>query len=119
MNDSALQKVEDFIGDIQSINPEHAGIIELVRDMFMEEGEGLLQGIKYGGLAFFRKGVLVGGIFPYKKHLSIEFSNGAVFNDPLSALEGNGKKRRHLKIYTAADVNAKNAVHFIKQAVGA
>ncbi len=118
MNDSALEKVEDFISDIRSVNPEHAEIIEGVRALFTEENEELLQRIKYGGLAFFQKGRLIGGIFPYKKHVSIEFSNGANFSDPSSVLEGNGKKRRHLKIHTAEDVAAKNTEYFVKQAVG-
>ena len=118
MNDIALQEVEDFISDVQSVNPEHAEIIELVRDLFTEENEELSQGIKYGGLVFFQQGVLVGGIFPYRKHLSIEFSNGADFSDPYSALEGKGKQRRHLKIYTAEDIDTKKALYFVKQAVG-
>jgi len=33
-------------------------------------------------------------------------------------LEGNGKKRRLLKIYTAADIDTKNAGYFIRQAIG-
>ncbi len=118
MNDSALEEVEGFISDIQSVNPEHAEIIELVSDLFTEENEVLLQGIKYGGLVFFQKGVLIGGVFPYKNHLSIEFSNGAEFTDPSSLLEGKGKKRRHLKIYTAEDIGTKNTEYFVRQAVG-
>lgn len=118
MSDSELQKVEDFIGDIQSLNPVFAEIIELVRDIFTEESEALLLSIKYGGLVFFQKDELIGGVFPYKKHLSIEFSNGADFSDPSSKLEGNGKKRRHLKIFTPEDIDAKNVLYFVKQAVG-
>jgi hypothetical protein len=118
MNDSALEEVENFIRDIQLVNPEYAEIIELVRDLFIEEYEELLQGIKYGGLVFFQKGVLIGGIFPYKKHLSIEFSDGAEFTDPSSVLEGKGKKRRHLKIHKVEDIGTKNTEYFVKQAVG-
>ncbi len=118
MNNSALKKVEDFIGDIQSLNPEFAEIIKLVRDIFTEESNELLLGIKYGGLVFFHKGELISGVFPYKKHLSIEFSNGAHFSDPSSNLEGKGKNRRHLKIFTAEDINTKDTLYFVKQAVG-
>ncbi len=118
MNETATQKIEYFISDIQSVNPEFAEIIELVRDIFTEESEELALGIKYGGLVFFKKDELIGGVFPYKKHLSIEFSDGANFSDPSSKLEGKGKKRRHLKIFKAADIDIKNALFFIKQAVG-
>jgi hypothetical protein len=117
MSYSALAEVEEFILDIQSVNPEHANIIRLVSDLFTDKDDGLLRGVKYGGLVFFKEDVLIGGIFPYKKHVSIEFSNGSDFSDPLSVLEGAGKKRRHLKIYAPEDIDAKNAMYFIEQAV--
>ena len=47
---------------------------------------------------------LIGGIYTYKEHISIEFSNGADFIDTDSILEGGGKKRRHLKIYKNEDI---------------
>jgi len=117
MNNTEQQKIESFISDIRTVNPEHAAIIEQVRDRFMAEDSSLTQGIKYGGLVFFQDGVLIGGVFPYKKHLSIEFSDGADFSDPSSQLEGKGKKRRHLKIHTTTDINAKHTANFVKQAV--
>ncbi len=52
-----------------------------------------------------------------KEHISIEFSNGANFTDTNSVLEGKGKKRRHLKIYSPKDVAQKKSDYFIKQAV--
>ncbi len=118
MNDPAYQKIEEFIRGIQSVNSEHAQIVERVRDLFMDAERNLIQKIMYGGLVFFKDSALIGGVFPYTKHISIEFSNGADFSDPSSALEGNGKSRRHLKIYTAADVDNRDARFFIKQAVG-
>ncbi len=59
----------------------------------------------------------VGGIFSYKDHVSLEFSNGAVFDDPDGHLEGKGKSRRHLKLYTVDDVVTKDAERFLKQAM--
>lgn len=117
MSSSECNEIRDFISDIQSINPEHAEIIKLVSDLFIDEYSGLVSGIKYNGLVFFQDKTLIGGIFPYKNHLSIEFSNGAHFDDPSSVLEGKGKKRRHLKIYGVGDIVAKNAKYLVKQAV--
>ncbi|WP_088329417.1 DUF1801 domain-containing protein [Lacimicrobium sp. SS2-24] len=116
--ESELQKVENFINDIQSVNPEHAKIIQLVRELFTQEEAEIRQGIKYGGLCFFQEGVLISGVFPYKHHLSIEFSHGSDFSDPSSELEGQGKDRRHLKIFTIEDITTKNALYFVKQALG-
>ena len=60
---------------------------------------------------------LIGGIYTYKKHISIEFSNGSGFIDTDSILEGSGKKRRHIKIYTDDDIFQKNYTYFVSQAM--
>lgn len=58
----------------------------------------------------------VSGIFAYTEHVSLEFSHGALFNDPNSHLEGKGKERRHLKLRDRSDVDAKDAQSFLEQA---
>lgn len=58
----------------------------------------------------------VGGIFGYNEHVSLEFSEGASFNDPEGQLEGKGKNRRHLKFQTLMDVEAKDVRNFLTQA---
>lgn len=36
------------------------------------------------------------GIFPYKDHVQLAFSNGTALEDPKRALSGTGKYRRHI-----------------------
>ena len=69
------------------------------------------------GLVFNLSNALIGGIFPYKDHISIEFSNGADFPDPSGMLEGKGKNRRHLKIAKKQDIDAKYVEIFAAEAV--
>ena len=57
------------------------------------------------------------GHFAYKNHVSLEFTEGAAFDDPQNLVEGSGKLRRHLKLYSVADVQAKNALFYIMQAM--
>lgn len=59
----------------------------------------------------------VGGIFAYAAHMSLEFSEGASFADPNGYLEGKGKARRHLKLTSVAEVEAKDARGFLEQAL--
>ena len=59
----------------------------------------------------------VGGIFTYKDHVSLEFSEGAGFDDPNGHLEGKGKNRRHLKFRALEDVDTKDTKMFLKQAL--
>lgn len=88
-----------------------------IRDIFLGANEKLVEDIKYGGLVFNLSNALIGGIYIYKQHISIEFSNGCDFIDIDSILEGSGKKRRHLKIYKNDDIAQKNSEYFINQAV--
>ena len=92
-------------------------MIILIRDIFFGANKELVEGIKYGGLAFNVSNALIGGIYTYKKHISIEFSNGSGFIDTDSILEGSGKKRRHIKIYTDDDIVQKNVTYFVSQAM--
>ncbi|MCQ0093872.1 DUF1801 domain-containing protein [Roseovarius sp. M141] len=62
-------------------------------------------------------GKFVGGIFTYKDHVSLEFSQGASFDDPDALLEGKGKNQRHLKFRTLEDVSAKETESFLRQAI--
>lgn len=114
---SENQKINDFLSDIQSIFPQQVEQIDSIRCLFNEASQELTEEIKYGGLVFFEFGSLIGGIFPYKGHISIEFSNGSSFSDPSGLLEGRGKRRRHLKILESKDIDDKNSSFFIKQSV--
>ncbi|NOX92398.1 MAG: DUF1801 domain-containing protein, partial [Gammaproteobacteria bacterium] len=69
------------------------------------------------GLVFNLSNTLIGGIYVYEKHLSIEFSHGAELSDPNNILEGKGKKRRHIKIHVAKDIDEKKVDYFVRQAL--
>ena len=75
------------------------------------------QAIKYGGTVFMtRSDKLVGGVYAYANYVSVEFSNGASFDDPERVLEGKGKARRHVKLHGLTDIDDKNVAGFLKQA---
>ena len=59
----------------------------------------------------------VGGVFAYAEHVSLEFSQGADFDDPDGRLEGGGKRRRHLKLRSVEDVGKKRAEGFLRRAL--
>jgi hypothetical protein len=43
----------------------------------------------------------------FKKHVNVGFYNGAALPDPLSLLEGSGKRMRHVKVKLGEDVDAR------------
>jgi hypothetical protein len=114
---SSNKKVNAFLLDIETELPDKSTIVEKIRQIFFDENAALEEDIKYGGIVFTISGELIGGIFLYKQHISIEFSHGASFDDESNLLEGKGKLRRHLKIREKSDLKDKKVSAYIKQAV--
>ncbi len=117
MNLSKNDKVNDFLADIQLISAAHFDMVVDIRTLFLKTNTVLVEDVKYGGLVFYLCDRLIGGIYAYKNHHSVEFSHGFGFTDVHGVLEGNGKKRRHIKIATRDDIAAKNVLYYITQAV--
>ncbi|MBY4894654.1 DUF1801 domain-containing protein [Rhodobacteraceae bacterium N5(2021)] len=76
---------------------------------------------KYGGEVMVpdpaQPKAFVGGVFIYKDHVSVEFSEGASLRDPGGHLEGKGKARRHVKLRTFGDIDGKDLAGFLRQAL--
>lgn len=115
MNLPEKSKIDNFLQDIQSLSPEKYEILLRIRKIFLDANPALVEDIKYGGLVFNLAGILMGGIFVYGEHMSIEFSEGAALLDPDKILEGKGKKRRHIKIFVLPDIEKKKVKYFVKQ----
>ena len=117
MHFSDDERINCFMEDLRSIAPKQLEIIDSIRALFLSANNALREEIKYGGLVFKQSSALIGGIYPYTKHISIEFSHGADFPDPAGILEGKGKKRRHLKSHTQDDIATKKVAGFVAQAI--
>ena len=92
-------------------------MVTQIRDIYFACDPGLQEDIKYGGLVFFKKADLIGGVFCYKHHISIEFGNGVYLSDPHSVLEGKGKLRRHIKLHSPAEVASKNVAEYVQHSL--
>lgn len=114
---SENKKVNKFLVDISSTFPDKFETVERIREIFLMKNSELDEEIKYGGITFNLSGQLIGGGVVYKKHISIEFSNGAQFVDNDSFLEGKGKYRRHMKINEKEDIKNKKINLYIEQAI--
>ena len=114
---SRSTKIEAFIEDIQFQFPEKFATLKSIRKIFNDANPKLDEEIKYGGLVFNLSNTLMGGIFVYSKHISIEFSFGVELLDPNKILEGKGKKRRHIKIMQSQDIEKKQVKCFVTSAM--
>jgi len=76
---------------------------------------------KYGGIVFeLSKNdhhSLIGGIYRYARHASLELSNGSALIDPGGVLEGTGKFRRHVKLTSVEEIESKGCPALLMQAM--
>ena len=110
-------KVTEFLTDIQTLSIEQFEIINKVRELFLSHATQPDETIKYGGLVFLYKGKLIGGVYSYKAHISIEFSAGSQLDDPYAVLEGSGQYRRHIKLKYFDDIANKHIDVYIQNAL--
>lgn len=96
-------------------------IVRAVKALALDIAPSLTFEPKYGGEVMVPDAAnpkaFVGGVFVYKDHVSVEFSDGATFSDPSGNLEGKGKARRHLKLRERAEIDAKDLASFLRQAL--
>lgn len=117
MDSLASKKVNHFLEDIQFQSSEKFEILTALRPLVKGSNPEIYEDIKYGGLVYLYSGELLGGIFVYKNHLSIEFGKGSELADPDGILEGQGKYRRHIKIASINEIESKQVKHFVNLAL--
>lgn len=117
MKKSQNPRVDEFLSEMFLASPDSVDMINSIRKIFLGTHKDLSEDIKYGGVVFNLRDKLIGGVYSYKDHISIEFSNGADLLDSDGVLEGKGKKRRHLKIITEDDIKSKSVQSFADEAV--
>ncbi|WP_068637176.1 DUF1801 domain-containing protein [Thauera butanivorans] len=114
----ATKTVQALLDDVHLLGNDQYSLVESVRALVKGQFPSVSEEVKYGGVLF-SSGVQFCGVFAYKEHVSVEFSHGARITDPFGHLEGNGKGRRHIKLRTTKDVEAKNLAHYLPLALEA
>ncbi|MCW6666151.1 DUF1801 domain-containing protein [Aerococcaceae bacterium NML190938] len=109
------QKVKNLMDDWQFANPALYEIANSVRTIILQMEDTVDEEVKYGGILFAAPEPFC-GIFVYKQHVSVEFSQGAEIVDPYNLLEGKGKGRRHLKLHTLEDLDNKHLTDYLRLA---
>jgi len=108
-------ETQKFIENIEILDCEKYQILQQLREIVFNIFPNVKERMMYGGIMFSHNKDF-GGIFVYKNHISFEFSDGYRFDDASKLLEGSGKLRRHLKLKSLDDMEAKKVNFFVKQA---
>jgi len=111
-------EVDDFLTDLQMRDAERYALVERLRKLIHSVAPRVREEVKYGGLLFSGASPFC-GLFSYERHVSLEFSRGAVLPDRHQVLEGNGKLRRHIKIEKVGDLFKKNVREYVDLAFSA
>lgn len=107
--------VSRLLADIGSTHSELLGVVQRVRQVVTAVGGDVDESVKYGGIMFSHTAFFC-GVFAYSGHVTIEFGRGYLLEDRLRILEGSGKYRRHIKLYSMADIEVKHLVDYVRQA---
>ena len=107
--------VDHYVHELQFESGARHDLVVRVRNLVLGVDDRISEEIKYGGILFYA-GAPFCGLFSYPRHVSIEFSRGAELDDPHGVLEGDGKKRRHIKLVAQPDLFQKNLRDYVNQA---
>ena len=112
---SKTTPVEACFEDIRLVDEERFQLVQSLHKLVLSVNPAIACDVKYGGLLF-SAGPPFCGVFSYTRHVSLEFSRGATLADPHGVLEGEGAKRRHIKIERRGDVFKKNVREYVERA---
>ncbi|NHQ59405.1 DUF1801 domain-containing protein [Chlorobium sp. BLA1] len=106
------QRIKTFLEALCIHGEERYDLVQALREVVLALDDSITEEIKYGGLLF-SAGKPFCGIFSYAKHVSLEFSEGAVLPDPHRVLEGEGKFRRHIKLLSQEEIHSKHIPEYL------
>jgi len=100
------EKVERLLQELEIKNPDGYKLVQAVRNAIYSVAPDVSEKVMYGGFMFSDNAQFC-GVFAYMEHVSVEFGRGCDLDDPHGVLEGSGKMRRHIKLFTQTDITAK------------
>lgn len=108
-------RVQAFLDKMRDHQADHFAIVSQVREIVLQSGPAISEEIKYGGILFSARAAFC-GVFSYAGHVTLEFSEGASLPDPHGVLLGQGKLRRHIKLFAVSDIQDRYVAEHVELA---
>ena len=108
-------QADRLMEDLRLMDPTLHDTAQALRTLVRRLAPSATEAVRYGGILFHGPAPFC-GVFAYRQHVSLEFSQGHALQDVDGFLQGTGRLRRHLKLTSPADVEAKHVVDFIREA---
>lgn len=106
------EKVALLLHELEVTRPERYELVQEVRQVLYRVVPTASERVMYGGFMFSGEAPFC-GVFAYKEHVSVEFGRGCDLDDPYMVLEGGGKLRRHIRLFSENDITGKHLDHYI------
>lgn len=110
-----MNRVENLLEDLRQHRGALFPIVTRLRAMVLASGPAITEEVKYGGILFASRTGFC-GVFVYTNHVTLEFGDGSMMPDPHGVLMGKGKHRRHIRIDSEDDLEAKKVGDYINVA---
>lgn len=114
----STDRISRLLDDIRLLDAARFELVESLRGIILGLAPTITEEVKYGGILF-SAGQPFCGIFSYTKHVSLEFGSGASLPDSHKVLEGEGKLRRHIKLFSTEDISGKHVRDYLTLALDA
>lgn len=115
MQSSCDPAVIRLLDDLAAVRKESFEVVQQVRAEVRAVSSDVGETVRYGGIMFATNTPFC-GVFAYAHHVSVEFSQGWLLEDRHGVLEGGGKYRRHIKLFSADDIATKYLADYLRQA---
>ncbi len=109
---SSNESPDAFLESLSMRAPDIATIVDTLRALVKAELGTGVERVRYGGLMFGREHI---GVFPRKRHVTVEFGNGVAMNDPYNLLAGTGRSRRHIAVATTEEIETKHLAEYLHE----
>lgn len=96
---------------LDRLTPDISALVQALRELVLQVIPGVSEQVHMGwGAIRYQQGSsmrdAIASLVPHRNHVNLQFSDGVDLPDPAGRLEGTGKRMRHSKIRSIADVRA-------------
>jgi len=107
---------QDVTRFIESTAPQQREIMNSLRRLVNQVAPETVEQMKWGHPVYTLHGLLC-YFSPAQEYVTFGFFNGSRLPDPENILQGNGKKLRHVKIYSKEEIPMKQIEQLLRAAV--
>jgi hypothetical protein len=111
-----MKAYADFDSYLADQSPKNRTIIRALRSFVKRAEPDLTESVKWGNGCWIGKQDPVAYVYSDDGYVQFGFFRGSALKDPKGLLEGKGQYLRHIKVHTAAGIDARAFTALLRQA---